>query len=322
MLTEMTDYRKIKRVVFESVSKYNGKADVPLTVSQIKQIAGRAGRYGLHGADQDGGVCVTLREDGMAPLRAAIAAPQTPLACAYLQDMIVPLFDLVGALPPTAPLAAVYAASDHVFAPKRPYRGNESRHKVAVTELLDKYCSKLDLSERLHLARAPARMRNPTVADGLFHFCAAYSKDLHVRLRRSLGPSGLLKHLEGVKQTMRDPNARATQDTLGPLESLHNLLVLYIWLGYRNPVVWADMEDAVSLKAETEEAMNWALSVLKLDGRRAGNGYGNGNWGGSNTRGRFIGDKDRQAQPDFAKKTLPMGVRDPWKSKGRKVGYV
>jgi ATP-dependent RNA helicase SUPV3L1/SUV3 len=35
----------IKRIIFESLSKFNGEFQRPLTVSQTKQIAGRAGRF-------------------------------------------------------------------------------------------------------------------------------------------------------------------------------------------------------------------------------------------------------------------------------------
>ncbi len=35
----------IRRIIFESISKYNGTSHEPLSVSQVKQIAGRAGRY-------------------------------------------------------------------------------------------------------------------------------------------------------------------------------------------------------------------------------------------------------------------------------------
>jgi len=40
-----TDRRNIRRIVFSSLRKSNGVSVVPLTVAQIKQIAGRAGRY-------------------------------------------------------------------------------------------------------------------------------------------------------------------------------------------------------------------------------------------------------------------------------------
>ncbi|KAI6046718.1 hypothetical protein EDC04DRAFT_2887558 [Pisolithus marmoratus] len=39
---------KIKGIVFES-NNIDGYVGRPLSVPQIKQIAGRAGRYGLHG---------------------------------------------------------------------------------------------------------------------------------------------------------------------------------------------------------------------------------------------------------------------------------
>lgn len=38
----------IKRVVFLEATKYNGKCEVPLSQSEIRQIAGRAGRYGKY----------------------------------------------------------------------------------------------------------------------------------------------------------------------------------------------------------------------------------------------------------------------------------
>lgn len=38
-------YRNIKRVVFSSVVKFDGKAEKFISVSQLKQIAGRAGRF-------------------------------------------------------------------------------------------------------------------------------------------------------------------------------------------------------------------------------------------------------------------------------------
>ena len=38
--------RNIKRIVFNTLLKYDGTSTVLLTSSQVKQIAGRAGRYG------------------------------------------------------------------------------------------------------------------------------------------------------------------------------------------------------------------------------------------------------------------------------------
>ncbi|MCG8626555.1 MAG: hypothetical protein MJE68_31715 [Proteobacteria bacterium] len=40
--------RNIRRIVFHDVKKYDGEDCRPLTSAHAKQIAGRAGRYGLN----------------------------------------------------------------------------------------------------------------------------------------------------------------------------------------------------------------------------------------------------------------------------------
>jgi ATP-dependent RNA helicase SUPV3L1/SUV3 len=207
---------------------------------------------------------MTLREDGMPALRAALAAPMAPLPCAHLSEGHINPRVLGEALPVGAPTSAFFAAMDHVLAPRAPYRVVEMRYRDDVVRLIDEKGGELDLSERLHLIRAPIQMRDPRVADGIGHFVRAYRAALHVRVRRALGPSGLLQHLASVVALMKNRHAEVTTATLGPLESLHKLLTIYIWLSYRNPVTWADMEDAMAIKEETEEAMTWCLSRLAL----------------------------------------------------------
>jgi ATP-dependent RNA helicase SUPV3L1/SUV3 len=259
--------------VLESVAKWNGRAEVPLSISQIKQIAGRAGRYGLHADADAGGVAVTLREDGMAALRKALAVPMTFIPCAYLDEAHIIDTALVEALPLNAPLTVLFSVLNHVVAPRAPFRMAARMHADPVVQLVDTRGGPLSLSERLNLVRAPIQMRDPRVADGVAHFLRAYRDDLSVRVRRALGPSGLLQHLAtvGAMRGGQGPQ-RVTMATLLPLESLHKLLSLYIWLAFRNPVVWADMEDAAVLKEETEAAMTWCLARLALKRVTGGDG--------------------------------------------------
>jgi ATP-dependent RNA helicase SUPV3L1/SUV3 len=39
-------FRNIKRVVFSNIQKFDGKEVRPISIPQLKQIAGRAGRFG------------------------------------------------------------------------------------------------------------------------------------------------------------------------------------------------------------------------------------------------------------------------------------
>lgn len=62
--------------------KYDGKELRPLTPSEAKQIAGRAGRYGgIHGA---AGYVTCLDEDDLPLLREALGSASTQIAHACL----------------------------------------------------------------------------------------------------------------------------------------------------------------------------------------------------------------------------------------------
>lgn len=55
----------VQRIVFMQTDKYDGKMTRPLIVSEIKQIAGRAGRYGIH----DAGYVNAMGEEALSYIR-------------------------------------------------------------------------------------------------------------------------------------------------------------------------------------------------------------------------------------------------------------
>jgi ATP-dependent RNA helicase SUPV3L1/SUV3 len=63
----------IRTIVFTSLTKWNGKAEVTLSKSEILQIAGRAGRFG-HGDDDDPGIVTALNEADLEVIREAISS--------------------------------------------------------------------------------------------------------------------------------------------------------------------------------------------------------------------------------------------------------
>lgn len=67
---------KIKRVVFNALSKWNGTKDVYMSSSQIKQIAGRAGRFRTNSdGEEAGGLATTYDSADLDILKEALEAP-------------------------------------------------------------------------------------------------------------------------------------------------------------------------------------------------------------------------------------------------------
>jgi len=86
---------------------------------------------------------------------------------------------------------------------------------------------------------------------------------LRVNLTKALRQEKLLQVLETtwsmmeVRAKISDPRA-----TLMALETLHKSIILYMWMGQRMPVVFADIEKALELKEKAEKAMEFVLQAM------------------------------------------------------------
>ena len=89
----------IKRVIFAETQKFDGKEFRPLTTAEIKQIGGRAGRYGLHeygevlALDGEQLIADRLSQDVKAIKQACIGFPREVLSTDYPLDLLLLAWD-------------------------------------------------------------------------------------------------------------------------------------------------------------------------------------------------------------------------------------
>lgn len=259
-------HRKIKRVVFETLHKFDGQQTRPLSISQIKQIAGRAGRYGLHG--QPGGFVTTLHKEDIPTLCRALATPAPPLSCAILDPPGRWMEDVSQALPLNASTQALFEVPSYLSGIRPPFRAASLMQLDQLSQFIDTHAKDLLLSDKLIFKNCPIQWSDPVALDTLAQILRLYTNTIRVDLDVVLSVSPFMSVLENVEGMM--PNrarARACKDALKHLEGLHKVLVLYLWLSFRNAMAFYDADKAYELKARVERVLEWCLWQVSSHGR-------------------------------------------------------
>lgn len=274
-------FRAIKRVIFESVIKSNGVSYVPLQVSEVKQIAGRAGRYKT--AHQ--GVTAESTEPslskGHVPLAVGPNSKKVETSAGDETVGWVTTLDAVdhshlvtqmsrepdsittaGLFPPT--LVVERFAS--YFPPGTPFSYILLRlHEISEIHPRFHLCA---LKDQLIIADVIQPVRNLTIQDRLT-ICAA---PLNVRggdekkYLRALaeciadGNSGSILDLVHLPLDVMDAPASQGRPYLFRLEQLHKMLVCYLWLSYRFPNVFTTRKLANYTKKLVEDQIEKTLA--------------------------------------------------------------
>jgi ATP-dependent RNA helicase SUPV3L1/SUV3 len=202
----------IKRVVFASLHKFDGSARRLLTAPEVRQIAGRAGRYGGRYA---AGEATTLAEDDLPLLHAALAAPPVELSAAG----VFPPSDAILAAAAASPRDGLEGALRRLAAapPSAPhYAQHQPDDVIALAKLLAPLA--LPLPAALTLALAPCDAREPAAAAAMLRYATALADGRPVRV-----------------DTAADVPLAAprTQAELAALEEAFRTFDLYVWLSLR-----------------------------------------------------------------------------------------
>ncbi|KAF2121457.1 P-loop containing nucleoside triphosphate hydrolase protein [Lophiotrema nucula] len=268
----------VKRIIFESTVKNNGSKLVPLAISDVKQIAGRAGRYRTahqdvkkdlgKAVDADDGAAIGLEDQEPPKPENTTVGYATTLEAydhAYLRSCMgrepEPI-KTAGLFPPSL----IIERFSNYFPPGTPFSYILLRlHEISnINSSRFHLCA---LKDQLNIADTIHEIRNLTTQERLT-FCAAptnckeaVEKDFLRVLARCVAnnESGSILDLDHLPLEILDEQMSAKRDYLRSLESLHKQLVLYLWLSYRFPNVFTTRGLANHAKALVEERIEETL---------------------------------------------------------------
>lgn len=255
--------RKIKRIVFEAVSKWDGDTENLLPVSSVKQIAGRAGRFGLHGPnDNVGGTVTTLHSEDLPYLKECIAQPYKPLPFARIGQNEQLFSAISEALPEGSSMNAILEAP--IYAGRLPSVVRYSdEQKDDICRFIDEQWSDVTNKERLQLLNAPIPWRDTDASRLITRMLQMHRERMRVNLLAAISGTPNLRTIDREDRNMtKGKPSTDPLNTLVRLEAFHKAIVFYLWMSFRYPVIYADYEDALQLKVRAEKVLNWCLQSL------------------------------------------------------------
>ncbi|KAK2980626.1 hypothetical protein RJ640_011434, partial [Escallonia rubra] len=291
----------ISRIIFSTLKKYDGLQMRDLTVPEIKQISGRAGRY--QSKFPVGEVTCLHRKD-LPLLHEALDSPSPTLERTLkIEQMhaatIIPYVTLHQAtrrnpqlgkgesrslplLHGVSQRAGLFPTYDLLFMYSRLHLNRglyqilehfvenaklSANYFLADCEDMLKVAAVIDelplgLQDKYLFCVSPVDMDDDISSQGLTQFAQSYAKNGIVRLREMFTPG-----------TLQVPK---TSTALKELESIHKVLDLYVWLSFRLEESFPDQKLAASQKAicsslieEFLERQGWQVPSIKRLSRRA-----------------------------------------------------
>ena len=219
----------LKRVVFSAVRKFDGVGERGLTKSEIRQIAGRAGRFG----HQEVGYVAACEETGIAPLKVALGgAPTAPAADTrfFVRPDLIAITSVAEEMQ-TQSLREVLAH----FARATFYAGSPFQPSA--------------LEEILEVARLVDRARLPIQEKFVFSVCPVDRRD-------EVAMAVLERWTQARAAGVGVPALRANlRGELDYQERAVKLASAYLWLSRRFPETFDDVEAIRAMRGRANDAI-------------------------------------------------------------------
>ncbi|KAL5349302.1 RNA helicase [Pseudogymnoascus australis] len=262
----------IRRVIFESLSKFDGKSHSNIPISEIKQIAGRAGRYktaaeAIKRADgptgeisrpveRNVGLATTLDTVDHVLLKQAMSTDVEPLKTAGIFPPSTILQKFAAYFPKGTPLSYIMLRLNELATLNPMFTLCDYNEQLLLADMIEPF--NLTLQDQLVFIAAPAnvkRREQRPIIEALAAIIANRS-------------STDLLEIPALDIELLDETRTEGKEYLSRLEALHQGITLYLWLSYRFAGVFRSQALAFHIKSLVEEKINESLAKVPFEEHR------------------------------------------------------
>ena len=231
----------IRRVLFSTMTKFDGQGDRALNESEVHQIAGRAGRFGIH---EEGFTGVLKEAEPAAARMLKELLARTPRAPQDFKAPVAPNGWHVDTISQRLQLTKLREVLD-VFMQQLKlddahFAVAELEQMLVLAEQLDKSAAKLTLKQRFTYAQAPVDSRTEAQVQEFLDWSSSHA------LTGRAGSPWFLTDVDGHSRLER-------------MEQALRSCTLWLWLDLRFPGVYGHLDAVLALRSTLNDGIERQL---------------------------------------------------------------
>ena len=238
----------IKTLLFSKAEKFDGVTQRNLFASEVHQISGRAGRYGLN----EEGYVGALNPETLKIVKKNFYKQAKEITIPFKVMANLEHIKLVGSILEEDSLEEILKFFVENMEFNGPFHATNLDDMLAASEIVDRF--ELDIATKYHLACAPLTLQSPYILSAYEEYISSLEQKKPVRY---------------IAPTLYGGFAQTTDELLRA-EDMVKEISLYLWLSYRFGEYFVDAQKArqtrISINKYIEESLqqNYFVQTCKI----------------------------------------------------------